>query len=585
MRTLALALSAALCLQGVARAGERVHRVAILDEPRTGSVVAAIGPDATTYTHAVVLPLYSSLYGIAPPPWGLMPAVAASAPTPIVLEVRGERIFFTSVVPLRRDVHWSDGTQLTAEDVAFSYNAILAIGPDALGGNWPVMVDPAVVDHVEALDEHTVKFWLKKIPGLFEWEYGVLGAVILQKARWEPVVTEALASQDPAGTLASFRDERPVASGGWVAGSNQPGTFWELVRDLSSIAEYERIVFYEHGGMAIQNVASSFSYRSGEPRGAVQFAVAGGTEADRAVFRLYPDRDTAEKALAAGEVDEVRGPASGLRYLAFNLSRKPMDDRAFRQAVATLIDKEFVARELPEGAAEPLHTVVPREDAYWHHPGVNVWGEGMSREERLREAVRILKEAGYTWEKEPVVDPAAGVVEPGVGLRMPGGDPVPGLELLAPGPGYDPLRTAFATWIERWVKSLGVPVHLRFSDFNGVVDRMYSREFDMVIMGWSLGTYPDHLYLFFHSSQTGRGWNFTGYSNPEYDRTVEALRAAKELDEARRLSFRAQEILAEDVPYVVLFGARASQGESGFPGTRGAVERPFGLPARVKAIE
>src|SRR5690606_35203098 len=149
-------------------------------------------------------------------------------------------------------------------------------------------------------------------------------------------------------------------------------------------------------------------------------------------------------------------------------------------------------------------------------PGVNVWGEGMSREERLREAVRILKEAGYTWEKEPVVDPAAGVVEPGVGLRMPGGDPVPGLELLAPGPGYDPLRTAFATWIERWVKSLGVPVHLRFSDFNGVVDRMYSREFDMVIMGWSLGTYPDHLYLFFHSSQTGRGWNFTGYSNPEY---------------------------------------------------------------------
>jgi len=584
-----LTLAAMLCLGAAAIAQEKVYRVAMFGEPRSGNIIAAIGPDATSHTHAALLPLYSSLYGVAPARSQLVPVIAAGDPTPFVLEIQSERIFFTSIVPLRRDVYWSDGTQLTAEDVAFSYNAILALGPYKLGGNWPNMVDPRVVDRVEALDDHTVKFWLKKRPGFFEWQYGVLRALILQKAHWEPVVNQALSSGNPVLAIVSARDDSPVTTNGWAAGA-RAGASWENRKHPSAIAEFERVVFYESGGVAVQNVASSFSYRSGDTSGAVQLTLTGGPSVDRAIYRFYSDQDAAAQALVTGEADSVWSPASGFVYLGFNLARRPMDVKAFRQAVATVIDKDFVTTAALQGAARALHSVVPASSAYWHNPDVKVWGAGRSDGERLQDAVQLLKESGFTWDKEPaVIDPEAGVIDPGEGLRMPGGTPVPPLELLVPPPGYDPLRSTFAAWVERWLNQLGIPARLRLSDFNEIVDRMNSRQFDMVIMGWGLGTFPDHIHLFFHSSQIASGWNFVGYSNPEFDQVVDQFRAASDLDEARRLNFRAQEILAEDVPYVVLFEMPPAEAynprvKHEWTAAFGGLHGTYGLASQVAAI-
>jgi ABC-type transport system substrate-binding protein len=78
----------------------------------------------------------------------------------------------------------------------------------------------------------------------------------------------------------------------------------------------------------------------------------------------------------------------------------------------------------------------------------------------------------------------------------------------------------------------------------------------MYILGWSLGNpaFPDYLYYFWHSSQdVPDGFNTPGYRNPEYDALAEAFLKAKSVEEARPLVFKMQEMLAEDVPYVILF--------------------------------
>lgn len=143
----------------------------------------------------------------------------------------------------------------------------------------------------------------------------------------------------------------------------------------------------------------------------------------------------------------------------------------------------------------------------------------------------------------------------GKGLKMPNGQPVPDLELLAPSAGYDPLRATFAIWIERWLTDVGIPVRANLTGFNVIVERINDpRAFDMWMLGWSLGPFPDYLEAFFHSRHAvPDAHNRGGYANPEFDRLAEGLLTETDVNQARQIVFKLQEFLAEDLPYVVLF--------------------------------
>ena len=135
-----------------------------------------------------------------------------------------------------------------------------------------------------------------------------------------------------------------------------------------------------------------------------------------------------------------------------------MDSKAFRQAVATLIDKEFIANvafNTFDDLDLPMYTVVPEGNKFWSNPDVRQFGIDLSREQRIKEVVALLKGVGFTWGEEPKF--AVGKVQPGEGLRMPDGQVVPEMEVLPPGEGFDFMRTA-AVWIERWLSEAGIPV-------------------------------------------------------------------------------------------------------------------------------
>lgn len=110
--------------------------------------------------------------------------------------------------------------------------------------------------------------------------------------------------------------------------------------------------------------------------------------------------------------------------MAFNMRRTPMDNLAFRQAIATLIDREFLAEGVFQGIIVPMYSAVPDSNPFWHNPNVKIYGQGMTRAERIAEAVRILKAAGFSWDAEPKVVNAGTRDEAVVGI-LPDGRQVP----------------------------------------------------------------------------------------------------------------------------------------------------------------
>ena len=88
-------------------------------------------------------------------------------------------------------------------------------------------------------------------------------------------------------------------------------------------------------------------------------------------------------------------------YLGFNVRKEPMSIREFRQAVAIMIDKEFVTQTVLQGAAIPAYSMVPSGNAAWFNANTPSLGQGLDRGERLLQAVELLKSAGFTYEEEP----------------------------------------------------------------------------------------------------------------------------------------------------------------------------------------
>ena len=355
-------------------------------------------------------------------------------------------------------------------------------------------------------------------------------------------------------------------------------------------------------------------YAFGEPAGETTLEYTEGPHAESTIYSIYGSQDAAVLALKKGDIDFMLNPlglstglqeqlrgeqglttvensSDGVRYLGFNFRKAPMDNKEFRQAVATLIDKEFMVETVLQGVAIPMYTMVPEGNGAWYNPDVPLIGKGLTRAERISASVELLKSAGFTWETEPRVSEDGQFVEQqGEGLLMPDGQPVPAMEVLAPSAGYDPLRSTFAIWIERWLNEIGIPLKANLTGFNVIVEKVFDQQdFDMWILGWGLSPFPDYPENFFHSRNSElEGHNPGGYSNAEFDRLADQLLAETDLEAARQQVFEMQAFIAEDLPYVALFDTpivetyRSERVEFPYTETWGGIQSASGMPSLVR---
>lgn len=462
--------------------GEKIYRLGMFSDIRAGNTMHYIR-SATVYDAYTLGMRHCGLFSLSYTRFYFIPSLAASIPYKpgtAELDFKKEGDLFTLVIDLKKNVKWSDGSDVTADDVLFSYIEAPTIfgkgdfvkGVAALGGGWSASLNTEFLAKAEKTGTHQVKFFFKKLGIPVQWDV-LLDASIFQKKYWAPKFTETAGDRVKLEGLAAF-DEPGCGWGVMPEALNVPGKGHERGAAVTNVANpnyfWKGVKVDERNaaGNYTEEKAGVYSYSQPVPAAAgpelARYET--GPFVDRASYRVFADTSSVVASLVRGDIDFMINPlgadpgvraqfkaepkiktqdqkSHGMFYQAFNHRRKPMgsgalqkdakykdDDVAgsrFRTAWSCLIDREFVTKTLFQGVAFELATAVSPANSFWFDGALKAPCAEFSeqtdpragRAKKLDVAVKILKSAGFTWGREPKADTATGVVTAGEGLIMP----------------------------------------------------------------------------------------------------------------------------------------------------------------------
>ncbi|MGD8703063.1 MAG: ABC transporter substrate-binding protein [Desulfosarcina sp.] len=500
--------------------------IGLAEEPRTLNVWLA--SDANS--RKVLSLIYQPLYMHDPETLDLVPWLAESMPV-----YDPESLSYTITL---RKAQWSDGSRFTSQDVAFTGGLIQSFKVPRYASRW------RFIKRIETPDAQTVVFYLKKPMAAFL--SGTLATPIVQGKEWAGTVQRAKNTKKPLASLLNHRVHRPVGTGPFILEQWRQGAFLHLKRNP-----------YFFGTNLTVNGRRLGPY------------------VDDLVYTIFGTSDVAILALKKGSIDmfwwpiqpgymdDLRRQAdvrlftnekSALYFMGFNLRQPPFNDPALRRAVAFLIDKDFIVSRILQGHGTKMFSVVPAENRFWYASDLPRYGDGMTRESRIKMAYQLLVEAGYTW-KVPPVD-ASGSIRTAKEIRLPDGQAMSRFTILTPPADYDPHRATSGLMIQEWLRDLGMPAYARPMAFSSLLQQVKSNhDFDAFILGYGrLRLDPGYVRNLFHSANDkARGWNMSGYRNPVFDDVAD--RSASEMDPVRRqkLVSEMQRHIAVDLPYIPLY--------------------------------
>ena len=223
-------------------------------------------------------------------------------------------------------------------------------------------------------------------------------------------------------------------------------------------------------------------------------------------------------------------------YLGWNAKRPFFKNKELRQAMTMAIDRQRIIDDILNGMGEEITgTFFLRSPSY-----------DTSIEPRPYDpegAKRLLEAQGW-------------IDHDGDGIRDKeiNGETVPFRFALT----YfvkSPTTAAIASYIAEALKGIGVACQLKgvdLSDLSAVIDE---KNFDGIVMGWSLGTPPEEPKQLWHSEGADMkgSSNLVGFANEEADRIIEDLQYTYDPAERRRLYHRFHAILHDEAPYTFLY--------------------------------
>ncbi len=506
-----------------------IIKIGILEKPRTLNIWLA----SDRWSLKVLGQIYHPLYMREPKNLKLIPWLALEDPV-------YDATSLSYTIKLR-PAKWSDGSEFTSEDVAFTGNVIKEFKIPRHYSKWKF------IKKIETLDKRTVKFFLDEPRAIFRTR--TLTTPIVQKKEWMEVVKSARRAERPLTRRLNHRVERPVGTGPFLLEHWKQGAFLHLTRNEHFFGQGKRIGEYLLGpyidGMILKIFGTSDAAILALKKGSV----------DMFWWGIQPGylQDLEGKK----EIEIFYNEKSALYYLGFNLRKAPFSDVNFRHAVATLIDRDFILRRVLQGYGIKMHSIVPPGNTFWHLSDVPRYGEGLSREERIRKAHKILSRVGYTWRVPPMN--AEGKVVKGQGIILPDGRPMERVTILTPPSDYDPHRAMAGMMVQEWLKEIGIPASARPMAFSSLIRQVKARhQFDLFVLGYGrLSMEPDYVRNFFHSSNDRpRGWNMSGYKNLEFDRIADESSSAMDMERRRALIREMQRIIMRDIPYIPLYNPK-----------------------------
>jgi len=271
-------------------------------------------------------------------------------------------------VKVRQGVTWSDGTPFTAADVKATYD----IAKEA-----PVSISPVwqFLGSVELVDDYTVNFNFDT-PLYQRWSYYLYSAPVVSKAHWEGKPVEEITSGlnlEPECTGPYMAESLDQAKVVWVKRDG-----WWATEALGLDPKPTRIVDIVNSGN--NNVALGMVLQG-------QFDL--NNNFLPGISRLVEG--------GYGVQTYFTGPpyhlSANTAWLLMNLTKKPMDDPAFRRAVAFAIDVDQIVNVVYGGMVLPSDPtgLLPTWEKYIDQAVVDEAGFSYDPDE----AKAILAGAGY----------------------------------------------------------------------------------------------------------------------------------------------------------------------------------------------
>ncbi len=415
-------------------------------------------------------------------------------------------------VHLRPDLKWQDGTPLTADDVAFTYNyvvknhmALMAI--TTLGIKEAKAVDPTTVQivcsHPKADMEHIF------LP-------------ILPKHIWESV--------PPDKAQSTYANKLPiVGSGPFQTVEFVRGKYLKMARNPNWWGKRPTIdevlfVTYQNANAMVDDLKSgTIDAAWGIPT--AQFAGLKATEGIAALNYIYYNWD----------------------YLNFNAYDQPsslgnpvLRDWRFRHALNYAVDRPQLCKVAFQGYGIPGTTILPsgmwsNPDYHWQPPADQAYTFDLAK------ANQLLDQAGYTRGAN--------------GARLFKGKPI-SLRLWAMTD--SPEAQAEGRLITGWFQQLGLRItfsvlergtqQAHLWNFKG---NAYAPDFDMYIDDWAGYSDPGQTLAAETTSQIGYA-NEPCWSNTLYDRLCNDQAATLDLQQRKAIIWHMQQIMYQQTPWMLL---------------------------------
>ena len=427
---------------------------------------------------------------------------------------------------VRKGVTFSDGVPLTAKDVAFTFNRVLAKG-SVEGTNWLSYLQG--VTSVTAPNDTTVVLKLQKPIATLP----LLPIPIVPEHIWKNISEKQMRSYAAAPS-----GGKPVVGSGpfrLVQGSANGSTF-----------KFE----------------ANPDYWGGAPH------------IDEVIFQFYKNDDSAIQALKTGEADFVEnitalevqklegqpgitahnGNSPGFDEIAFNTgsvsdaqgTKKIGDpnpavlDPKFRHALGYALDLPQLIRKVYQGGGLPGTTIIPPNYTQWHwEPPA---GEKMTFDET--KAGQLLDAAGYKKGSD--------------GQRtLPDGKPIGTLRLAARSDSPTSLNTM--AYFHQWLTDLGIKSQVQTYSSSQLTNVIYKGDYDTFQWGWYVEPDPDSILSYLTCGQR-QGSSDSFYCNPAYDKLYNEQHVSTSTSQRIADVKKMQEILYRDSPYLVT--AYSSIGEA-----------------------
>jgi len=399
---------------------------------------------------------------------------------------------------LRPEATWSDGVPFTAADVAFTFND--AVLNKDLGARNASAFSP--VKRVVAVDDHTAVFELERpfssLPYYLAYYAGIIPAHVLQGA------------ENPL-TVASFNKGQPVVTGPYRVGEFVAGAYVKLVPNEN------------YWGPAPKLASITFNII---PDGNAQVAqlLAGGLDM---VSITNP-------ALLAGvasnpNLEVIRQSQNIWYFVALNLNDERFQDPRVRQALLSAIDREAIIDAVLEGyGVVATGPIAPLQQALYD-ADVDQWPFDPER------AKALFAEAGWT--------PGADGVLVKDGQRMVIDMPTGQYGYLVPS----------TLLVQQYWEDVGVEAKVDTMEWNAFISKaVVNRDYDAMLAWWSTPPTPDQS-GYFETAGAVTGNNIPDYRNPELDAIWERGRAATSLEEQVAVYREAQQLIAQELPYLFLW--------------------------------